>query len=107
LFGAPDFFCCADPVRDRLALFFRHLTHLGLKMVLHLLLGRRMNDIQSAIGIDVNFVNTRFDDFLDFGISRQQKSIPQKRMGHPVAIEVVDEHADLEIGNSNALDHHN
>jgi hypothetical protein len=60
--------------------------------------------VEAFAGIDVDLVDTGWDDLADLSLFLDLETVLQEWMGHPVAVEVVDVHADLEVGDIDPLD---
>lgn len=66
---------------------------------------RRVDRVQTPGGIDVEISNPGFDDIADLGLPLDPETVPQERVRHPAAVEIVYEHPRLKFRDGDSLDH--
>jgi hypothetical protein len=94
--------------RDRLrqdVLLLADLDQFLFELFDDLALGGRLGQIGAPVGVDIEFVDTQTPDTLDVGVGLDLEPTAQKAVIQPAAVEVMDIHADTQVGDVDLLDH--
>src|SRR5574340_823957 len=104
-FGCPrEFF--GQRGRGPFAAFrLRNRDHLLRQPVAHFLAGGGIRRVQSVIRVDVDLVDAVGNDLADLGFALDLETIAQEGVIEPAAIQIVDEHAWLELVDGNLFYH--